>query len=224
MRAFSEAWRLPIDPIASAEGAAMRPQLPLSIAVGLLCLCSPALAQEQRGFVQGFGGLRVDNTFSTETALGGLVGGALTPNIQVIGEAGRISDVLPVTTGTLLAFSPIGVRTSAWYAEGGVRFTRAPAVVRPYVETSAGFTRLRTGLIEVGSGTLDRLADVALRSLDRTYPIATVGAGTTFEGGAFVFDVGYRYRRIFSDEWVAVLALGQPLDVNEVRVGLGVRF
>jgi hypothetical protein len=203
----------------------MRRYLAGLMTVGALCAgSSPAFAQDARSFVQGFGGLRVDNTFSPETAFGGLVGGELTPNIQIVGEAGRISDVLPVTTGTLLGFSPIGVRTSAWYGSGGIRFTRGPAALRPYVETSAGFTRLRTGVTGLDNGTLDRLAGVALRSLDRSYPLATIGAGTTFEGGAFVVDVGYRYRRIFSDEWLAVLALGQPLDVNEVRIGLGVRF
>ncbi len=54
--------------------------------------------------------------------------------------------------------------------------------------------------------------------------MATVGAGLTFGGGPFVTDIGYRYRRIFSNNFVNALAFGQPLDVNEVRLGVGVRF
>ena len=54
--------------------------------------------------------------------------------------------------------------------------------------------------------------------------MATVGGGVTFEGGRFVADVGYRYRRIFSNEWVTLLSLGHPLNVSEVRLGVGLRF
>ena len=51
-----------------------------------------------------------------------------------------------------------------------------------------------------------------------------MGGGVTFERGAFVADVGYRYRRIFGSNWVDALAFGDTLHSNEVRVGFGVRF
>ena len=189
-----------------------------------LCLVSPASAPEPRRFVQGFGGLRLGSGASTDTAVGGLVAGKLTPNIQVVGEAGWISNVLPSTVDTLLTFSPIGVGLSSWYGQGGVRFTTATSGIRPYGETSAGFARLHTELTGVESGTRDLLASAALRFLDRTYPTASVGGGATFESGRFVADVGYRYRRIFSNDWTTRLSLGTQLNVSEVRIGVGVRF
>ena len=197
------------------------------VAIVLTALCvvwSPASAQERGSFVQGFGGLRLGSPASIDTGVGGLVAGSLTPNIQVVGEAGRISNVLPPTVDLLLAFSPLGVGLSSWYGQGGVRFTSAPSGIRPYAETSAGFARLNTHVTGLGSGNGSLLTNAALRFLDRTYPMATIGGGATFEGGRFVADVGYRYRRIFSNEWVTLLSLGQPLNVSEVRIGVGIRF
>ena len=46
----------------------------------------------------------------------------------------------------------------------------------------------------------------------------------TFESGRLVADVGYRYRRIFSNDWVTLQSLAQPLNVSEVRIGVGLRF
>ena len=191
---------------------------------GVSVVWSPASAQERGSFVQGFGGLRLGSTGSTDTAVGGLVAGTLTPNIQVVGEAGRISNVLPPTVDTLLVFSPIAIGLSSWYGQGGVRFTSATSGIRPYAETSAGFARLHTEVASFGSGNVSLLTNAALRFLDRTYPMATLGGGATFEGGRFVADVGYRYRRIFSDEWVTLLSLARPLNVSEVRIGVGLRF
>jgi len=191
---------------------------------GLSAIGSPASAQEPRSFVQGFGGLRIGSTASTDTAIGGLVAGKLTPNIQVVGEAGRISNVLPTTVDTLLTFSPIGIGLSSWYGQGGIRFTSATSGIRPYAETSAGYAKLHTEVASFGSGNVSLLTNAALRFLDRTYPMATVGGGVTLEGGRFVADVGYRYRRIFSNDWVTLLSLGQQLNVSEVRVGVGLRF
>jgi hypothetical protein len=193
------------------------------ILTGLGAVSSPASAQEPGRFVQGFGGLRLGSVASTDLAVGGLFGGSLTPNIQAVGEVGRISNVLPSTIDTLLTFSPIGVGLSSWYGQGGVRFTSAPSGIRPYAETSAGFARLHTDIAGL-SGNRSLLANAALRFLDRTYPMATVGGGATFEAGRFVADVGYRYRRIFSNDLATVLTLARPLNVSEVRFGVGIRF
>lgn len=193
------------------------------VLAGFCVVGSPASAQERGRFAQGFGGLRLGSVASTDLAVGGLVAGSLTPNIQVVGEAGRISNVLPSTVDTLLVFSPIGVGLSSWYGQGGVRFTSSPSGIRPYAETSAGFARLHTEVAGFGSRN-SLLANAALRFLDRTYPMATVGGGATFESGRFVADVGYRYRRIFSDDWVTLLSLARPINVSEVRLGVGFRF
>jgi opacity protein-like surface antigen len=188
---------------------------------------APFAAAQDRGFVQGFGSLRLDTFGGTNagsnTSFGGVIGASLTPNIQVVGEGGRIGNVLPSSTNALLAFSPVGFGVSAWYGQGGVRFTGSRSAIRPYAEAAAGIARLSSSLSGLnGSGGV--LADLALRFFDRTEPIATIGGGITVGGGAFVADLGYRYRRVFSSSWMDVLALGDSLHSNEVRLGLGVRF
>ena len=85
-----------------------------AILVTLLGVASAVSAQD-RNFVQGFGGLRLDNTATVETAFGGVAASHLTPNIQIVGEAGRMSYILPSTFDTLLGFSPIGFGVSAIY-------------------------------------------------------------------------------------------------------------
>jgi hypothetical protein len=143
----------------------------------------------------------------------------LTPNIQVVGEGGRIGNVLSPAIDLALGFIPgdLGFGTSAWYGQGGVRLTAARSAIRPYVETQAGIARLQTRVSGLGSGRNDAITNAALQFLDGTAPVATVGGGITFSGGPFLTDIGYRYRRIFSNSWVNALSIGQPLEMNEVR-------
>jgi opacity protein-like surface antigen len=178
-----------------------------------------------RSAVQGFGGLQIGTVGTTEATFGAVVTGTLTPNLQVVGEGGRMSNILPPLTDTLIGAAPFGFSMSAWYLQGGVRFTTAAASgIRPYGETSFGFARMHAGIADVGSPVVNVLTDFGLQFLDRTDPMATAGAGVTFEHGAFVADMGYRYRRIFSSDWVNELALGGTLHTNEVRFGVGFRF
>jgi hypothetical protein len=143
-----------------------------------------------------------------------------------VGEGGRIGNILSPTVDLALGLLPgdLGFRTSAWYGQGGVRISTSGSGVRPYLETQAGIARLQTRVTGLGSGTADAITNAALQFLDGTSPMASIGGGLTFSGGAFVTDIGYRYRRIFSSGWVNALSLGQALDINEVRFGVGVRF
>jgi hypothetical protein len=127
-------------------------------------------------------------------------------------------------TQTLIGLSPLDFNVSAWYGQGGVRFTGGSSSLRPYAEASAGIARVQPHLTGIGSGLPSVIANAGLAFLNSTSPIASLGGGVTFQGGAFVADIGYRYRRIFSDSWVDALALGDSLSTNEVRVGFGVRF
>lgn len=199
----------------------------ISLSGACLLVAATASAQDQN-FVQGFGGLTLGSAVSVTTsgsAAGMVVGGRLTPNLQVVGEAGRLGNVLPPATSLILGFSPIGFGVSAWYGEGGLRFTTSSrSGVHPYLETSAGFARLNAHVTGLGSGAGDFLSNAGLQFLNRTDPTASAGGGVTFESGRFVADVGYRYRRIFSPDWVNLLAFGDTLRSNEVRVGVGVRF
>jgi len=95
--------------------------------VVLSVLPMPAFAQANQSFVQGFGGLRVEDTPSLTPTAGGTVGVGLTPYIQVIGEVGHISDVMPSTIETLMTVSPVTIHRSALYGEGGVRLSTGPA-------------------------------------------------------------------------------------------------
>lgn len=47
---------------------------------------------------------------------------------------------MPSLLSTIVAFTPVDMRVSAWYGEGGVR------TVRPYNEATAGSARLSTGV------------------------------------------------------------------------------
>jgi opacity protein-like surface antigen len=220
---FFEGTTFALGAHASAGGTSMR--VLLSVIVATVCSAPAAFAQDRSGFVQGFGGLRLATVGAGEGAFGAVMGGSLTPNVQVVGEVGRLGNVLPTTVDTLLAFSPIDFHVSAWYGQAGVRFTGGSSAVRPYVETSAGIARLHSNLGTLGSPLLDALTRAGLGLFDRTEPMATVGGGIAFERGPFIADVGYRYRRIFtSSDLVDVLSIGQRLDNNEVRFGVGVRF
>jgi len=186
-----------------------------------------ASAQERTSFVQGFGGLRLTTAPETAGSLGGTVGIGLTPNIQAVGEVGRVSDVLPATVTSILAFTPLRYRVSAFYGEGGVRFTtNSSGHISAYGETLAGVTRLTNTYsgIEFSSPTADLLVDAGLRFLNTTDPIAAVGTGVVIQGGPLVATVGYRFSRIFTNSGLTGLLSGGNMDFHEVRFGVGVRF
>ena len=189
----------------------------------LLCVSSPAPAQEPHAAVQGFGGLGVGSLSTTNANFGGAITGDITPNIQFVGEAGHVGNVLPWTTQAVFAVTPARLDLSAWYGQGGVRFTARSGAVRPYGEASAGISRLQPHVSGIGSG-LSVVANTGLSLLDRTAPIATVGGGVTLQAGSFMADIGYRHRRVYSNGWIDALALGDTLRTNEIRVGLGFRF
>jgi opacity protein-like surface antigen len=196
----------------------------VAVLAAALCVASSASAQEPHAAVQAFGGLGVGSFTTTNTNFGGAVTGDLTPNIQVVGEVGRLENVLPSMTQTLVGLSSVDFGVSAWYGQGGVRFTGGSSALRPYAEASAGIARLHPQLTGIGSALPSVIANAGLAFLNTTSPIAAVGGGVTFQGGSFIADIGYRHRRVFSDTWVNALALGDSLSSNEVRFGFGVRF
>src|SRR5215208_2539940 len=101
----------------------------LSILLALSLAPAAAGAQDRTALAVAFGGASL-NSFSTSASkidFGVNVGKELTPNIQAIGEAGRIGDLLPsLSAGLLSAFTPYDVRVSAFYGEGGIRLLGAP--------------------------------------------------------------------------------------------------
>jgi opacity protein-like surface antigen len=199
----------------------------VSAALAICAAPAAALAQGRNNSVQAFGGLTFGTSSvlgtSTATTFGGRIATGLTSNIQFIGEAGRMSDIKPPLFD-LLDFTPVDLHVSAWYGEGGVRFVASPrSAVRPYGEATAGFARLSTSVAGFG-GPAGAGIDTALSLLNRTEPLLGVGGGVLFEGGPISVDVGYRYKKIMASGLESALNFGNPYHVNEVRVGLGVRF
>jgi hypothetical protein len=190
----------------------------------LLCLLPAVALAQGNSAIVGFGGFSLNGFDSTGTSVGGAVAVNVTPGIQAVGEVGRLGNVLPTLSETVFSVARTGISASALYGEGGVRLLAPQAAVAPYVEATAGVARL-----DIDSSFLGGLGgvatDVALGFVGRTMPIASVGGGVLARGGPVVFDVGYRYKRLFADEVLqTVLGFGQPLHAHQLRAGIGVRF
>ncbi len=197
------------------------------IAVFVSALALPAAAQAQHTQVQGFGGMTV-GTSAFGSALtptfGGNVAVDMTPNLQAIGEFGRMNDIKsPVFD--LLDFTDFGVKVAAWYGEGGVRFIASPhSVARPYGEATFGFARLNAGVSGL-PGEWDRYVNVAMNVINQTRPMLGVGGGIQLGRGPIALDLGYRYKQISAGNSAAsLLNASRPYHVNQVRVGVAVRF
>lgn len=175
------------------------------------------------GTLQGFGGFRVGDR-STKPSLGGNLAINLTSGVQVIGEMGRMNNMLPPIIGDALSFTPVDLRVSAFYGEVGVRVVKSPhAIVSPYAEGTAGFARLRPEVS--GFGEYDGVTNAVLRVLDRTEPVAGIGGGVIIHAGRLAVDLGYRYKRVISnDPLIQGLTLGMGMSASQVRMGIGVRF
>jgi len=212
--------------------------------VVLLC-ARPALAQIASGsssmssthaprlFVDGIGGV----TFSHEP--GGLWGAGVSirasRHVQVLGEAGRLTNVLPKSMSddlnsaaeTLVANggSPFIFTATmpATYGLGTVRITSTPthSGLAPFVEGGAGFAHV-TPNVSAQSAGLDA-TDTLLSSVTtpiiatQTKPMFTVGGGLSIQAGKrSAVDLGYRYGRILTDD----VAVPTNRIYAGVRVGL----
>lgn len=197
-------------------------------ALAVACVVpTAARAQTLGSDVQGFGGLTVGTSAfgsAVSPTFGGRVNVGLTPNIQVIGEAGRLADIKSPLLD-VLDFTAVGVRVSALYGEAGVRFIASPrSAVRPYGEATAGFARLNAGVSGLG-GRTDAIVDAALGLINSTRPMLGVGTGVLLQAGPMSVDLGYRYKKISPGNTVAALLnAGKDYQVNQVRVGVGFRF
>jgi opacity protein-like surface antigen len=197
-------------------------RIPLLAAAFVLILALPAAARAQNGQIQGFGGLTFGDVASSST-FGGAIAIPLLDNVQIIGEAGHMTDVMPSLVDTILDLTPVDVGVSAWYGEAGVRFIGSShRAVRPYVEATAGFARLRTGFS--GAGSADDVINGALGLFDRNEPLLGAGGGVIVQGGPLVLDLGYRYKKIMAGDSLQSLLTGGDFSVNQVRIGVGVRF
>ncbi len=192
---------------------------------GVLLFSTRAGAQTNGSLVEGFGGMTLGTTTASAPTFGGSIALPLGDHLQIIGEAGRLTDVKSSALDLLTDITPVDVRLSAWYGEGGLRLIGSrQSAVRPYIEATAGIARLNAGVH--GAGRLGAIANAGLAFLGSTEPILGVGGGVIFQGGPLMVDAGYRYKKISSGNALAsALTLsGDAIDVNQVRVGVGVRF
>jgi hypothetical protein len=205
----------------------------LFLAAAVLAVCSvaaPARAQSTNRAIQGFGGITFGTSStpvlggtSTAPTFGATVVAGLLPNLQVVGEFGRMSDIKPPLFNLVDDYSPVGLHVTAWYGEGGVRFIASPhSSVRPYGEATAGWARLNTEISGFGGATYEAIEE-GLGLLNRTDPLLGVGGGVVFQTGALAIDVGYRYKKILASG-VAASLNGGDYHVNDVRVGVGFSF
>lgn len=183
-----------------------------------------AEAQTRGGTIQGFGGTTLGTTASAPT-FGGTVAIPLGDHLQIVGEAGRLTDIKAAPLDTALDFADLDVGMAAWYAEGGLRFIASRhSSIRPYVEATAGVARLKPSI--GADGWLGAVTNTGLSFLGSTEPVVGGGAGVVIGAGPLSVDLGYRYKRILANGALSsAFSLGNDgYDVNQVRVGLGVRF
>ena len=201
----------------------------LSIALaGILAaaaLAPSAWAQGGTASAAGFGGMGLNSLSASQLDFGVNVGKELLPGVQVLGEVGRINDMLPSLPAGLLSLTPYDVRVSAFYGEGGIRLLAAPGSgVNPYVEGTVGIARLTPHVAGFGSS-VDTITSAGLGLLRGTDPMVGFGGGVLLRGGPVVADLGYRYKQVVgADSIASILGAGQPLRTHQVRFGIGVRF
>jgi hypothetical protein len=92
----------------------------LFVFLAAVCMCAgPAAAQDSDRSIQGFGGVTFGTSSffgtSASSTFGGQIAASLAPNIQAIGEAGRMSDIKPPLFD-LLEYTPADLHVRAWYA------------------------------------------------------------------------------------------------------------
>jgi hypothetical protein len=157
--------------------------------------------------------------------LAGRVAFTVVPGFQAVGEVGRLANVLPSLTTTVLGFTPYSMRASAMYAEGGVRAFAAPrSSVSPYVEATTGIAHVNLSVGGINATTND-LLNLGLAFVNRTSPVAGVGGGVMLRTGPMSFDIGYRYKKFLSQDLVtSLLGNGQSLKSQQIAFGVGVRF
>ena len=192
------------------------------IALAMACAMPlTASAQEAKSDVHGFAGVTAGTaTFGTAVSatFGGHVGLGLTRHVQIVGEGGRLAGFKSAPFDLLGLFTAT-VRVSAFYGEGGARFIAVPRpAVRPYAEVTAGVTRLNASLVGPA-------VDTSSLRVNTTRPTFGAGGGVLLDAGPVSIDIGYRYKRITpGDTVIGTLNDGKDYLVNQVRVGLGVRF
>jgi hypothetical protein len=205
----------------------MRPKsglVPFLALAGALAIAPSGASAQERVSLSVFGGFSPEAMAeeSPSPSLGGTLTIGLTPHLDIVGEAGRLDNVLPTLSGS--AYSLVGLRAPATFGEAGLRLLASSGPVTPYVEGTAGVARVSLHVDRLGT-VGNTVASMALGLMDRTTPTVGAGGGILVRGGPLQFDVGYRYKQLFADDWMQIaLGFGQPLRAHQIRAGVGLRF
>jgi hypothetical protein len=167
----------------------------------------------------------VSSGLGSNMNFGGRVAFTIAPGFEAVGEVGRMGNILPPLASSIFAFSPVGLGASATYGEGGMRaFLGSHSAVNPYIEATGGFARENISLNGLGATAQD-LLDLGLSLTNRTAPMAGLGGGVVFHTGRLTLDAGYRYKKIFDQNFLTtLLGGGQSLTSHQVVFGAGIRF
>jgi hypothetical protein len=168
---------------------------------------------DARWFVGGLGGL----TFGTVTsgAVGGQVGVRAARNLFVIGEVGRMQNVMPKKLQDdfdalidVLEFDngvPITVQVAlpTTYGFAGVRWVQ-PGRVAPFLEAGVGFGHVSPTIKKAeifGIDIKDELEAEIASDLNATEFLLALGGGVTSRLGRVTsLDAGYRFTRIATED------------------------
>jgi opacity protein-like surface antigen len=194
---------------------------------GAIAMAGPAPAgNSPRVFIDGAAGGAVD---SGGGVFAGGASAVLTPHLQLRGEFGRMTNVMPASTqaaidaaasAAMLDGSTVTVdaKTPANYGAGTVRaLSRSFKRVTPFAEGGGGFAHLSTDVSSLTSGVdvTPGLLTAAGVTESETKPLLLVGGGITVATSRrSAIDVGYRYDRIFTDT-----AIGSNKLLASMRVG-----
>ena len=201
-----------------------RPVFTVALTIALAFAVASLAHAQGAGTAQGFGGLSVGQLSTPAPSVGGTITVAVAQHVHLMGEVGRLGNVLPPLANAV--FEVPGVRVSAFYAEGGVRALAGNqrSGVRPYVEGTFGVSRLNITSSRLGT-VGNALLSIGTAFLDRTSPTIGAGGGVMAHAGPLVFDLGYRYKELLNTGTLGtVLGLGGGLRTHDVRAGIGVRF
>jgi opacity protein-like surface antigen len=198
-----------------------------------LALTGAAHAQPASSADTGYAEFFAQSSFGnvTSQAYGGEVGFTVSPALQIFGEFGWIRNTVPDSVGAnaqIIASGIAAVAGSTTYqvkqpvtfGVGGVKYrvSMPESRVSPYVMAGAGVGSVKRETTFTTTGDVSQYATIGtdLNGTETKFMLSLGGGVDVPVGSAVVFDVQYRYGRIFTSD--------SGLNVNRVGLGLGFRF
>ncbi len=187
-------------------------------AMFVVTLATPVAAQgtaSPSAFVGGLGGLTFGSA-ATSGAVAGQVGFRISRDLFVIGEFGRIADVVPSEVADMIdefedqaelegVSVDLEVKVPAIYGFGGVRWAPSRGKINPFVEGGVGFAHLKGKIkaivdgVDITEFVEDEIGDIEGLSTNE-FLIAVGGGANIGLTSAVSVDAGYRFTRIFTDD------------------------